>query len=321
MSIGGDALKAGASGAAAGSAFGPWGAVIGAGVSALGSVAGNLIQGNASKKNAEQQQKYNKEILALQNTYNLDMFNRANEWNSPVNERARLEAAGINPLQMNGDAGEAAALQSAGALGYQQPMAVNPFSGVSVMRDIAEIENIRANTAKMNNENVTETQRRENMIQELQNLKAVLDNLNVDTGIKGEQKANLQKVNMWYDKIQQALFDFHESATGLNNAQKNEIDELLQGKKDIQIKTLKDFEARWNLMHSEIRKNKVLAELSQKDVDNYIINHMDSGILGTNISIKNLIIWLDKVLRDTGGRGMTDDLAEPILPNPYNSNN
>ena len=42
MSLGGDALKGAGSGAAAGAAFGPWGAAIGGAIGAIGSVANGL---------------------------------------------------------------------------------------------------------------------------------------------------------------------------------------------------------------------------------------------------------------------------------------
>ena len=52
----------------------------------------------ASKMLAEQQFEYDKELARQANEYNVAAWERQTEYNSPANQVARLEAAGINPL-------------------------------------------------------------------------------------------------------------------------------------------------------------------------------------------------------------------------------
>lgn len=61
--------------------------VIGTGTSILGSVVNNRMQRN---------------LMQQQNKYNLEQWNRMNEYNSPLAQRLRLEAAGLNPNLMYG---------------------------------------------------------------------------------------------------------------------------------------------------------------------------------------------------------------------------
>lgn len=141
--------------------------LIGAGVSAIGS----LFSGQQSYKN-------NKKLLAQQNAYNvamadkayerdLDMWNRQNAYNSPSEQIERLKAAGLNPNLMYGngaDSGNAAAPPS-----YNAPMSdINRYQGDFGVQDaanavsngisqyiqtklgMANIDNIQSNTALNN---------------------------------------------------------------------------------------------------------------------------------------------------------------------------
>jgi len=60
--------------------------LIGGGLSAIG-------QASTNKFNALTQQK----LMEAQNRFNLEQWNRSNEYNTPANQRKRLEEAGINP--------------------------------------------------------------------------------------------------------------------------------------------------------------------------------------------------------------------------------
>ena len=119
------------SGAAAGSAFGPWGTVIGAGIGAIGSIAGGLIGNSAAKGNARLQAQLQQEMIDKQNAYN-----------TPANQRARLEAAGINPyLAMSG-----------GALGSGQQMqsgTIQPIDSSALPNGIMAASQMMGNAALM----------------------------------------------------------------------------------------------------------------------------------------------------------------------------
>lgn len=89
--------------------------------SALLNTAGGLITGalnrNYQNKLLERQQAWAEKMAAQQNQWNIEQWQRENEYNSPVNQMARYEAAGINPYNAvaSGQIGSgiASSLQSA----------------------------------------------------------------------------------------------------------------------------------------------------------------------------------------------------------------
>lgn len=96
-----------------------------AGVSALGSLisgGGSAASAKATKYAADRNyqaqvetNKANADLAAQQNQWNIDQWNRENAYNSPAEQRARFEQAGINPYLALGNisAGNAQSLQSA----------------------------------------------------------------------------------------------------------------------------------------------------------------------------------------------------------------
>lgn len=67
--------------------------LLGAGVSALGGVASTLF----GKKAQSDTNKANMELAKYQYEKNLEMWNLQNEYNTPLNQRKRMEQAGFNP--------------------------------------------------------------------------------------------------------------------------------------------------------------------------------------------------------------------------------
>lgn len=78
-------------------------------------------------------QEFQAEQAQIERDYQTDMWNRTNEYNSAVNQRARLEEAGLNPYLMmdGGDAGSATSVSG-----------VNPPSGGTVSPPSSEIGNL-----------------------------------------------------------------------------------------------------------------------------------------------------------------------------------
>ena len=81
---------------------------------------GNLLQNWQNQNQAGQQRDWNEQMWSQeknwqkqhwkdQNQWNLDMWNRMNKYNSPIEQMARLKAAGINPhmMYMKGSPGQA----------------------------------------------------------------------------------------------------------------------------------------------------------------------------------------------------------------------
>lgn len=134
------------------------GGLLGAGASLLGNIFGSKSQSDTNKTNlqiAQMNNEYNERMFNQQLEYNQDMFNQQvdydwkktqyqteknnaaqlaavgmqQEYNSAVNQRKRLEAAGLNPYLMmsGGNAGTASAVSSsAGTGGSPSAMGVNP---------------------------------------------------------------------------------------------------------------------------------------------------------------------------------------------------
>lgn len=142
-------------------------ALIGAGASLLGNIFGSKSQSDTNKTNlqiAQMNNEYNERMFNKQLEYNQDMFNQQIEYdqkkmeqqnnfnarmqneaigaqqvyNSAKAQRARLEAAGLNPYLMmsGGNAGTASAVSgSSGTGGSPSPMGVNaPTASPAVMQ-------------------------------------------------------------------------------------------------------------------------------------------------------------------------------------------
>lgn len=93
--------------------------VLGSIVGAVGSLFGSAANADSVRDTnrtnlqiAQMNNEFNERMLQKQMDYNTDMWNKQNEYNSASNQRARLEAAGLNPyMMMNG--GSAGTAQSA----------------------------------------------------------------------------------------------------------------------------------------------------------------------------------------------------------------
>lgn len=142
-------------------------ALIGAGASLLGNIFGSKSQSDTNRTNlqiAQMNNEYNERMFNQQLEYNQDMFNQQvdydwkktqyqteknnaaqlaaigmqQEYNSAVNQRKRLEAAGLNPYLMmsGGNAGTSSAVSSsAGTGGSPSAMGVNaPTASPAVMQ-------------------------------------------------------------------------------------------------------------------------------------------------------------------------------------------
>lgn len=89
--------------------------------SALLNTAGGLVTGalnrNYQGRLLKRQQAWSEKMAAQQNQWNIEQWKRENEYNAPVNQMARFEAAGINPYNAVASgqigSGSASSLQSA----------------------------------------------------------------------------------------------------------------------------------------------------------------------------------------------------------------
>ena len=82
------------------------------------STIGNLFTGGMS---ARKQYKYQSKLMDKQNQQQIDFWNMNNEYNTPFNQRARLEQAGLNPDLMYGGSGNMYQSQMPGAASGSAP--------------------------------------------------------------------------------------------------------------------------------------------------------------------------------------------------------
>lgn len=279
--------------------------VVAAGISAAGSIIGAgataVGQANLNKKNrkfaeeqSEKQREWSEKMYHEQNAWNYEMWNAENEYNSPAAQKQRLLDAGLNPLYYGLDGtGNANDLEAAQPLGYDQASLVgqvNPYAGFGdIATKVAQVANIQADTALKNNENLTETQRREKLQAEIVVTEQELKNKLADEKLTDTQRMRIEKDLEWCDRLNDAVLAEKQAAAALSQSQKKRIEELLEGEKVIQSKTIEDFEYKWQKIGAEIKKMSKETGLLEKDIENYALNHANNGFMGTGLSLQNLI--------------------------------
>lgn len=250
-------------------------------------------QQSFDERQSQIQRDWNEAMFDRQNAWNLEQWNRENEYNSPSAQVQRMRDAGLNPLYYGLDGSSAGDLSSAQPLGYDRASSggfVNPLSaGLDSAVKIAQVSNIQADTAKKGEETLSEVQRREQIQQECQNAKQALENMKVQKGLTESQKKQIDENIVWIERINEAIIAEKEASASLSKAQKKRIEELLEGEKNIQVKTVEDFKKKWAKIDAEIKKMSKETGLLQKDIENYAINHAQNGFMGTGLSLVNLI--------------------------------
>ena len=263
----------------------------------LGSTIGaaNLDKANKefAREEAEKQRDWNEMMYNKQNAWNYEMWQKANEYNSPTSQYQRLRDAGLNPMFYGLDGtGNADGLTAAQPLGYDRAnyaSTINPIAhGIDAALKTAQVANIQADTAKKGQETVSEVQRREKVQAEIENIKQTNNNLLAQEGLTNAQREQIEKNNAWLDRINEATVAEKEANAALNQSQKNRIDELLEGEKLLQVKSAEDFDHKWSKIRAEIAKMAKETGLLEKDIENYALNHMSNGFMGSGVSLQNL---------------------------------
>lgn len=92
-----------------------------------------MSQRSFEREERQRSQRFQAEQAQLERDYQTEMWNKTNEYNSAVNQRARLEEAGLNPYLMM-DGGDAGSAQSVS--GVNPPSGVNPSVPMSPAQEI-----------------------------------------------------------------------------------------------------------------------------------------------------------------------------------------
>lgn len=187
----------------------------------VATVASGAIQGAASKKLAEYQNKVNQEAATtsynrqielwnMQNNYSEAQQEKINKYNSPTEQRKRFESAGLNPAVMMSDGGTSysfqnhpsSAPQQAPAAGYQLPIMETVSQAINLQAMQANIRKTDAETQTISNENSIfqlKTQQQQNIVA-IQSL-----------GVEGQKISNsLNALNL---NLNNSLFDTNVSLT------------------------------------------------------------------------------------------------------------
>lgn len=200
-------------------------ALASAAVSAGTGTASAISAGKANKRGVKYAEKEN----GLQREFQEHMYNRQIEWNDPKNMMARLKAAGINPhFYMGGSpqAGNPSVPSSGGGVAINQkgvdfsPIAQAGQTMLQSEMIKAQIENIKADTAKKNEE--TEGQNLSNGIST-----KVLANTDTDINLNNQTKGeNIELTKTKVESEKQEILNKIET----NAEIKQRVDNLITTK-------------------------------------------------------------------------------------------
>lgn len=231
-------------------------------IQAFGSIAGGLFgkkgSDNAAKvqyKIAQETNANNYKIAQENNAFNERMVDKMNDYNSAVNQRKRLEEAGLNPnLMMNGgSAGIATSAPSADTSSVQQiPDVASPLSqgsqalGSSISNAASQIASqvynsklMDANVRKVNADAATSEQ--DKLYKEIQNQFAVAQFL-IDLRLKRMQGKLTEQDYLYAKNSMEDRLDslkFQNTLTGSQVSYYNQMAGLLDVQRKIEETNLK----------------------------------------------------------------------------------
>lgn len=143
-------------------------------VSGLFGLGGQSMQIQAQSKENEKAFERNKQLAQIQNQYNIDQWNRANNYNLPINQIKRLKEAGLSPALMytNGASGLTATQSPSMSAG-------TPYQPVD-------------HTLGGNRKTIGDAM---NTALDFAHRKAIIDNINKDTELKQSQRVGTDLTN------------------------------------------------------------------------------------------------------------------------------
>ena len=284
------------------------------GAAAIGAITTSL----ENKKNRQfQQEEADKQRVWSERQYqqqladNITLWNMQNAYDSPAAQMQRKAAAGINTAFDVEGLGSSGAISPAQSLGYERAENFsyqNPVSaGFDSAMRVAQIQNMRSQTALNSGLTLTEEQRRENMIKEREQMDANIKKLLSSANLTEKQAEQIQKYLDYADELYRSQIDLNDSTKGLNDEHKRRISELLEGEKALQQLQQDDFRHKWDKWQAEIDHLFAEDEVLKKQAEYYLISLLNNGFAGTGFSIKNMLISalidndeeLDDQLKDT----------------------
>lgn len=153
---------------------------VGSVIQGLSNIGANKRQMNYQTQLAKQQQQYNLELMENQAKYNLEAFDYEAAYNDPSAQRARLEAANLNPALLYSGSGVQGTTGAQGVSGQSAPSVdgsyIDPIQGVGqalqgasvsavgIQKTMAEIDAIRSQADRTRGETELQSYTREYLI-------------------------------------------------------------------------------------------------------------------------------------------------------------
>lgn len=306
--------------AAAGAIIGGAATIIGTGTSAVAQSSLNKKTREFNREEAEKQRLWSEKMYNDQNAWNYEMWLKQNEYNSPTAQVNRLRDAGLNPLYYGLDGSSAGDLSAAQPLGYERASVqnqVNPFASLEdVATRIAQISNIQADTAKKGEETLSEVKKREKLEADIAETKQNIQNLIASEKLTDKEREKLEKDLEWLDRINEATVAAKEAEAKLSEENRKRIMELLPGEKELQNMSIEDFDHKWKKIDAEIAKYAAETGLLKEDIENYALNHMSNGFMGSGVSVQNIgrgVKSLTKSIRNRIRKSSPDAQGNSIL--------
>ena len=254
--------------------------------SLVGAASQNVNINKSIKAQQEENQKnrdYNLQLAKMQNEWNLQQWERENEYNNPLNQMARLKAAGLNPNLVYGNgAGQSTAAPSP-SLTSGAPsspvdmslMAQRPTIGQIMSQGLqnrlieAQIKSVESDARKKNSEaGISEIEERA--------LSAIeqINGLSLDSGQLPPEWKNNPIISARLAEFEKAVSDAKSSEHLAN----------IQGYKEFEAKIEKDFK--------EERVQKEIDILAKeldikKDEAEFIAKTLASRVKGVSLDVKN----------------------------------
>lgn len=137
-------------------------------VSSLVNAGAAIYSSEVSRQNTKKNIKAAKEQAELAYQRELEMWNKQNDYNNPLNQMARLKAAGLNPNMMYGSGSGSASGNAAPASTpkYNAPTLQYNYQPINIPQVLGAYQDFRIKQAQINNLNANEENTRARTITE-----------------------------------------------------------------------------------------------------------------------------------------------------------
>lgn len=267
-----------------------------------GSIATSIINNKYEDQRAREQRDWSEAQTEKQYQHDLDMWNMTNEYNAPGAQLQRMRDAGLNPLYQGLDGSSASSISAPQPLGYERasnPTGIaNPVEAfLSGSLDRAKIDNLNSDTAKKNNENITETERRQNIVKEREGLEHRIQLYKDAHKLNDKEIEKLDKYLEYADDMYASLIAKDQAYVDLSNTQKDRIEKLLPGETVLQYYTIQDYSEKWKYWQKQIDHIVHQDNLLAKQAKYYLVSLLTNGAFGTGVSAVNGLV-LDMIEED-----------------------